>query len=361
MTWLTLTPGNPVTVDYLPWGASCTVTEDPGQGETSSQATTVTIVQDPTTIPTVTLTNTYEFAALTVGKTVDTTAVDADGDPIPYGPFTITVSCTYLGDPVYADGYGPLRPMQVVLQDQEEATFSGLPAGATCTITETDDKGAATTTIDTVVGTTADQVDGTTATVDLAPDVDGEPANTATVTNTFAVGSVQLTKQVTGEVSATYGAGPFIVHLACTLTDDSGTRPVYDADVVLGGDQPLTGTVDNLAAGAECDVTETDAGGASTVTIDHPHLTVGSGEPAEVVVTNSFDPGQVLLTKAITGDAAAYAPTSFDVTVTCSADDAVLPGFPITVSVSAGTEPPCRLWSARAASPRKPMAARPPE
>lgn len=108
---------------------------------------------------------------------------------------------------------------------------------------------------------------------------------------------MQLTKKVTGEVAATYGTGPFIVHLACTLTDDSGTRPVYDADVVLGGDRPLTATVDDLAAGAECNVTETDTGGATSVTVDHPHLTVGSGEPAEVVVTNSFDPGQPVLTK----------------------------------------------------------------
>ena len=46
-----------------------------------------------------------------------------------------------------------------------------------------------------------------------------------------------------------------------------------------------------------------------------------------------------MLTKAITGDAAAYALTSFDVTVTCSANDAVLPGFPITVQVTAGHLP----------------------
>jgi len=336
---LTLTPGAPVTVENLPWGATCTVIENPGQGETSSQATTVTIVQNPTTVPTVTLTNTYDYASLTVRKTVDTHAVDAGGTPIPYGPFTILVGCTYLDGLVYARGYGPLRPMQVELQDQQEATFTGLPAGASCTITETDDKGAVTTTFDTTVGGTEAQADGTTATVDLAPDTtDGQPANTATVTNTFAVGSVQLSKQVTGKVAATYGAGPFTVHLACTLTDDTGTRPVYNADIVLGGAQPLTSTVDNLAAGADCDVTETDNGGASTITIDHPHLTVGSGDTAAIVVINSFDPGQVVLTKKITGDAAAYAATTFNVTVTCAANGAVLPGFPITVQVTAGTD-----------------------
>ena len=239
---------------------------------------------------------------------------------------------------MYAKGYGPLRPMQVVLQDGEDATFTGLPAGATCTITETDAKGAPTTTIATTVGGTTGQVGGMTATVDLAPDNAGEPANSAVVTNTFPGGSVQLTKKVTGEVAAAYGAGPFTVHLTCTLTDESGTGPVYDGDIVLGGDKPLTTTVDNFAAGAECDVTETDTGGASTVTIDHPHLTVGSGEPAEVLITNSFDPGQVILTKDITGDAAGYAPTTFDVTVTCAANRAVLPGFPLTVQVSAGQD-----------------------
>ena len=55
-------------------------------------------------------------------------------------------------------------------------------------------------------------------------------------------------------------------------------------------------------------------------------------------MTNSFDPAKILLTKVVTGDAAQYAPTSFPVEVTCTANGAVLPGFPVTVQVTAGQQ-----------------------
>lgn len=61
-------------------------------------------------------------------------------------------------------------------------------------------------------------------------------------------------------------------------------------------------------------------------------------EPAvAVTVTNSFDPAKVLVNKVVTGDAAAYAPDSFEVQVTCLVDGEVLSGFPVTVTVVPGT------------------------
>ncbi|WP_348525332.1 DUF5979 domain-containing protein [Luteimicrobium album] len=64
---------------------------------------------------------------------------------------------------------------------------------------------------------------------------------------------------------------------------------------------------------------------------------MGSGEDvAEVTVTNTFDPGVLHLTKAVTGDAADFAADSFTADVTCTADGETLPGFPQTVTVTPG-------------------------
>ncbi len=316
---LTLTADVPVLVENLPWGATCTVTEG-DNGQASSSSTTATVVRDVTQVKTAELTNVYEFASLSVTKTVDSAAQDQDGNPIAYGPFTVQVDCTYLDEPVYADGYDADTPMVVELSAGGTATFDGLPAGAECTVSEPDGKGASTTIV---------PADGV---IDLAP----EPAeNGVDVTNVFGTGSLALTKVVTGDPAADYGAGPFALHVTCVLDDESGTRTVWDGTKTVVGGQ--TETIEDIAAGAECTVTETDDGGASAVTIapDQP-VVVGDGQTVTVTATNEFDPGVLRLTKQVTGDAAAFAPTSFQVQVTCSADGEVLPGFPTTVTVTAG-------------------------
>lgn len=332
----TLTAGTPVTVYDLPVYAVCTLAEG-DNGQSSSTAVPVTVPPDGTAdVPIATLTNTYEFASLSVTKAVDSDAVDQDGQPIPYGPFTVTVDCTYLDEPVYADGYGPDNPMTSELSDDETVTFSGLPSGADCTITETDTKGAVVTTITTRAGDgDPTTTDGTTAPIELAT---GD-TNTATVTNEFTVGTLHLEKQVTGSLAPAYGAGPFALGVTCVLDDESGSRTVYDDTVVLGGAGPLTADISNLPTGAECTVTETDDGKASTVTIT-PAQPVVIGTAPDVVgvtVVNSFEPAKVLVNKVVTGDAADYAPDSFEVTVTCSVDGDVLSGFPVTVTVVPGT------------------------
>ena len=334
---LTLTPGEPVLVPNLPYHARCTLTEG-DNGQTTSTSTTATVEREIADVETTALTNIYEYASLAVRKTVDSAAVDQDGQPVAYGPFDVGVECTYLGAPVYADGYDENRPMQVTLTDGQEEVFTGLPATAACTVTETDDRGASAVTVTTTTGDHTETSDGHAGTVTLGPDADGDPTNTAAVTNTFDDGPLLLTKDVTGDVADTYGAGPFTLHVTCTLDDETGRRTVWDGDVVLGGDDPLSHTIDHLATGASCTVTETDTGGASATRIepDGP-VVVGGGEPVTVTVTNSFDAGRLLIDKAVTGPAADDAAESFQVEVTCSADGAVLPGFPTTVTVTPGT------------------------
>lgn len=330
-TNLTLTPGVPLTVHDLPVYAVCTLAEE-DNGQTSSSSASATVPPQGTAdVPIATLTNTYEFASLAVTKTVTT---DAQG--VAYGPFTVDVACTFLGEPVYADGYGPDTPMTADLAAGDTVTFTGLPAGADCTVTETDAKGAVVTTITTTAGDgDPATTDGATAPIELAP---GD-TNEAVVTNEFTVGSLDLAKVVTGDLADEYGAGPFTLQVTCVLDDASGTRTVYDSPLTLGAGGPLTAQISNLPTGAECTVTETDDGNASRVTVSpaQPVVIGTAPDSVEVTVTNSFDPATILVNKVVIGDAADFAPDTFPVTATCSVDGEVLSGFPTTVDVVPGT------------------------
>ncbi|UUT34970.1 DUF5979 domain-containing protein [Microbacterium elymi] len=234
---MTLTPDTPVTVYDLPYHATCILADDGDSGQTSSGSTTATVQREIADFETVTLTNTYDYASLAITKAVESIATDQDGNPIPYGPFTVETTCTFLGAPVYAAGYGRLRPMTADLSDGQTITYTGLPAGAACTVTETDDKGAASTTIVTTAGSDDPvSTDGTSAPIELAPDT-SSTANTAVITNAFDVGAINLVKQVTGDVADVYGAGPFILALNCTLDDATGSRTVWDGTVTLGAER----------------------------------------------------------------------------------------------------------------------------
>ncbi|GAA5033110.1 hypothetical protein GCM10025738_16160 [Microbacterium fluvii] len=335
---LTLEAGTPVTIYDLPYGAVCTLGEG-DNGQTTSQTTSATVQREVADFETATLVNDYEYASLSVTKTVDSDAVDQDGGPVEYGPFTVSVECFFLGDAVYATGYGPDDPMTADLSDGEVVTFDGLPAGAECTVEETDDKGAATTTIVTTVGDDdAVTTDGTVSDpIELAPDDDGA-ANSAEVINAFEVGRLPIVKIVDGDVADLYGAGPFTVHVRCVLSDDTGIREVFDDDVVLGGGAPLSAVIVDLAAGAQCLVTEPADGGASTSTVSPTGpIPVDPDEPVQVTVTNTFDPAVLYVDKVVDGDAAGFAPDTFPIEVICIADGELLPGFPLTVEVTPGT------------------------
>jgi hypothetical protein len=333
-----LTPGTPVTVYDLPYHATCTLTEG-NNGQTSATSTSAAVQRDVTDFQTATLTNTYDYASLAVTKTVDSAAVDQDGNPIGYGPFTVDVTCSYHGEPDYAQGYGPDHPMSADLSDGQTVTFVHLHPDDSCTITESDDKGAASTTIVTTPSNgEPTSTDGTSAPIELDPDAGAHPPNTAAITNTFGVGSISVTKKVIGDAAHRYGAGPFTLAMTCTLRDASGTRTVWDGTIKLGGGAPLRATVADIAAGAKCTITEAHDGGASTVAISPSGpIPVDENKTATVTVTNSFDPAALYVDKVVDGPGAASAPSSFPVEVTCTADGATLAGFPVTVHVTPGT------------------------
>lgn len=311
----TLVPGQPQVINNLPWGAECTLTEVGNQGQTTVTSTTATVGRDDQTIRTARLVNVYADAPLTITKIVDSDAVDQDGSAVTYGPFTVTVRCTFRGGQVYADGYGPGTPMDFVLDDGDTVTLTGLPVGANCVIRETDDKGAAATTITVVAPAGGSSGERTRATVRLP---DGNV--TATITNVFTVGSVEIEKVVDGNLDAPGSAGPFTVEMVCTLDDESGSRVVYEGSFVLGGTRPLTSTIDDLATGARCTFSETDTSGADEVTIAPAGgVVVGDGTTATLTVTNTYDSGSVSITKVVRGDSTAPGATGpFVINIRCT-------------------------------------------
>ncbi|MEU6859870.1 DUF5979 domain-containing protein [Glycomyces sp. NPDC046736] len=314
--------GETVVVDDLPYDAECTVTEADGSGSTSFSANTVKVTRDDEDPLLITAENVYELAGLIVRKSVDSDAVDQDGNPITYGPFTFEVDCTFLGEPVYADGYGPDAPMVVELADGEEAEFDGLPAGAECTITETDTKGAASTTITTVhTGEDPVVVDGDTTDMDLYPDAGGDPDNTATAVNVFETGVLRLEKEVIGGGVGPVIPGPFTIEVTCVLDDASGRRTVWEGEIVLGGTEPLEAEITDLPAGADCSAEETATGGATMSVILPREVTVDADEPVTLHAINVLTAGSLEIVKEVTGDGAdLYGTGPFEVELTCTFD-----------------------------------------
>lgn len=329
---ITVVPGTPTVVPNLPYGAECTITEDDGvNGESELIVGEVTIdSEDPDDPTTITAINRYDLSSIVIDKEVVSDAEDQAGEPVVFGPFDGTVECTFLGEPVYADGYDADNPMTFELSDGDSVEFDGLPVGAECTVTETGAGNASSTTVTVQHGPLGDPVvtDGVSADLTLVGDIVGEPRNSVTLTNTYDVGSIHLTKVVDGSGADEYGDGPFTFDVVCTFDDGDGTGPqtVYDDTVSLGGDDPLEVTIDNLPAGASCDITETDDAGATDSVVTPNPVTVGADETAEVTATNTFDVGGIAVDKVIDNNTelpdAAFGP--FEVALACTYEGAEL-------------------------------------
>jgi hypothetical protein len=337
---LTLVADEVQTVEDLPWGAECELSEVPGaNGETSSSSTTAVVGRDTDPVGLVELENVYELAGLALEKQVTSAAEDEQGDPVAYGPFAFEVSCSYLGEEVVAEGYPAGQPMAVELADGERIELTGLPAGAQCAVEETDDKGAASTTLTVTVGDGAPETGpGPRVDVSLTPLDEGVPTVQVVTDNVFDTAGVVFEKAVEGPGAEDFGRGPFTLHLECVLSDESGVRTVWDGDLVLPTPEgEWTTEVDGIAAGASCTVTEPDPGLADEVAIspDGP-FTVGGEEPVEVTVTNTFLAGSLHVVKERTGDGAErYGAGPFTVSLACTLP---LEGGLVPVDIPGGAE-----------------------
>jgi large repetitive protein len=309
------TPATTYSQVNLPWGATCVLAEsgEPAGDVVSYAPTnrTLTAVRDlsgyanimnPMPAQTMsgaqlTVTNTYSAGGFTVSKTVDDGgAVDQDGDPVIYGPFSFTASCTYLGQEVV-----PTADQTFTLDDGETKAFADLPTGASCTVTETDDDGADETSVlvtKSGVAGTSTTSDSTTFTI-----VQGTATTiTAAFTNAFTTGSLKVTKTIDGNGATAWGNEDFTVHVTCTLDGDT----VYDGDSPAINKAHPVWTIDDLATGAACVVTEPDKGGANSTTLDPVGgtATIGDGTTETVEVTNTFTLGALTVSKVLAGPAA---------------------------------------------------------
>jgi uncharacterized repeat protein (TIGR01451 family) len=247
---------------------------------------------------TVTATNSYTSGQLGVRK-----EVVGSGDTA-YGSdhYDFDVSCTYQGDVIYSDSVTITQPGVTTVLDPV------FPVGTICTVTETDAGGA--TTAATPVSVTI--ATGTT---------------TALLTNRFDTGSLRIDKSFTGAFAA-YGTGPFEAQVVCTWSKPGHTDlviPLPDSGVVtLTSANGYTATVTGLIGGADCTVTETKDGLATSQTVSAPSPRyVPTNGTSVVSIVNDFAVGSLRIDKVrafANHDAEAFGDGPFEVAVSCGID-----------------------------------------
>ncbi len=127
----------------------------------------------------------------------------------------------------------------------------------------------------------------------------------------LAVTSLTVSKTVSGAAAA-YGPGPFAAQVDCVV----GNTTVYEGSVVLAA-PAFSATVPSLPVGAECTVSETRTGGASTPA-PVAHRTLGTGSNT-VALVNTFDAASLRITKVVAG-LTDVAVGEYSMLVTCSFD-----------------------------------------
>ncbi|MFE5329594.1 DUF5979 domain-containing protein [Embleya sp. NPDC056575] len=307
-TW-EITPYTPMALVGVPAGANCRVWETDSAGahsvelgEANALRAVITPARPDEEGQHLVITNEYRKASLRVAKTVTGAAAGEVGS----GPFTVRVDCSLAGQRL--TGF----PKDLVFAGAGLQTLDELPTGAQCTATEPVGGGAGTVTV-----TAGDSVGGTpdTAVVDSVP---GRTAS-LTVTNDFPTGSLRVVKRIEGPGS-TFADRTFRFHVACSF---NGKADAVIRTLALKAPD-LTGSLDDLPAGAECVVTEADPAGADRAPPPVGPITIRPGrDQADTVVVdfaNTFSTGSLTLNKRVAGapaDAPYVRDAVFGFRVTC--------------------------------------------
>lgn len=256
-------------IDGLAANAECAVTEPDAGGahDTVIEPSTVTVSAEETA--SVTVTNTFDAGALTVTKEVEGSGAELYGA----GPFEVTVTCTRegAGGPVELPVPGGAA-RELSAGNDYTATYEPLLLGAECQVEETGTGGATETA---VLDENGDPL--TSVTID-----DAETPVAVRVVNTFGLGSIEVTKTITGDGADDAQDAEFAVALECVHDVDGTATPVEipgGAERTLSAADGLTTEYADLPVGAECTLTEPGAGGADATTI-----TPNDGDPAVGVV-----------------------------------------------------------------------------
>lgn len=276
-----------------PAGTECVVTETATGGANESVLApadgTVTIVgpaDEEETVGTVgvTATNTFLLGELSLEKIVAGPGAELYGA----GPFTAQAVCTWQRDGETVAVDLPNDGLVTLSAANEYgATIGDLLVGTECVVTEVADGGASGASISPEGGVVS---------------IGEEPA-LVTLTNTFEVTSLEVTKQIDGDADADL---TFAVTLVCTWDAGGEQRdvPIPGGAVrELQAPDALTAVYEDLPLGADCTLTETQTGSADATTITvrnadgeqstegtSAELTVAAESATSVVVTNVFDP-----------------------------------------------------------------------
>ena len=285
----------------IPTPATCNIVEDP-DGTTD----TVTVLKgrsgqqvtiDPGEDVSAGITDTYRAVPgeLVVNKTITGPAAGQQGE------VTITVVCDDDVD----------RPPFVIAAgtsgSTESRTYTNIPAGTSCTVTETDDGGS-----DAVDVT----IDGSPQTVTIS----AAGSATANLTDTYQVadGSLIVAKTIAGPSAGDQDEITIRVRCGGTSLDPF----VIPAGATGNPSRTYTG----IPGGTECIVVETADGRTNTVhvTVNNRRqaVPVPAGDTAAAAITDTYTPapGSLVIHKTITGPAAA---NRGPITITVDCDDGV--------------------------------------
>ncbi|WP_449281299.1 DUF5979 domain-containing protein [Leucobacter sp.] len=215
-------------------------------------------------------------AKFTVAKVIDGAGAQYHADT----EFDLEVTCTLGGSTVR--GY----PRTVTLKGGESSELSA-PAGANCTAVETDDGGATEVSIDPEGGVR----------------LDFEPENpiTITATNTFEMTDFVVAKTVEGNGAHLHADTEFAITVDCRIDGTSWGAGGYPQDITLRGGESETFTA---PVGANCTATETDAAGATEVSVDPADGVLLTGEEDAafaITVVNTFEVGSFRILKELDG------------------------------------------------------------
>ena len=248
------TTPDPVTFDDIPAGTVCTVTET-ADGSTSTVAVTTTGSPQEVAIPAgdavvAAITNTYAPApgALTVTKSI---AGPAAGSQSAVTIHTVCAGTPFSPDFVIDAG---------TASGTTSLSYQDIPAGSSCTVTETVD-GSTSTVAVTTVGSPQDVT------------VPAGGVATAELVDVYHLvpGSLTVTKTINGASAGEQG--PITIGITC----DGLPLPAFT--IPSGATGTLSRTYDNIPAGLTCTVTEQADGSTSTIGV----LTTGSPKDVEIV------------------------------------------------------------------------------
>ncbi|WP_053382754.1 DUF5979 domain-containing protein [Leucobacter celer] len=299
-------PGYPRTVTlkggefeelFAPLGSHCTAAETGMGGATSvaidpSDGLTLDVEDGEFTL---TVTNTFDAGQFKIRKEVRGVGGDLGTDG---REFTFAVTCSFNGE----DG---VFETTIALADDGSGVLTsepitGLPVGASCTITETDSGGA----------------DETPAPVQLVIEQDPQTEQIAGFVNEYSAGAVQALKELAGAAQDdTFITGlDYEVQLDCAIERDGALLTLYSGKLWLTPGTaviPEVGGVPvKLPVGAHCWMQETADQGADDIAVnftsyeDAAVVTAGAPDELqtlELAATNTFDRSELTVSKKVVG------------------------------------------------------------